>query len=863
VVPNAAPGPWYRRPWVYKAFAWSSVLVLAVTTVYWTVLSARLHEANADQLIDAYLFEDASTFQGALFPGAHTFLVKWPVFAMMSLFGHGPEVFMAVTILMVLATVGVLVYLLRRIEPRPLPFGLLCLALSSVLLLIPAQPYEGALLPANLAMSTTRNLEYALFIVCAYWSLQVVSLRSRRFWLLVALMSLLIASDKLFAVLAVGSGMILLILYLLFRRRAQAGFIARWLALGIAGFAGANILLFVLSGLGVTQIVNESNSSPFPLITSLQQLVLGIVYGIGAVMTNFGANPAHGAIVVRDIPGAVIEGLKSPAIIAYIVNGLLLVGALYAAVRQLLGGSVESAVRLSSILFASVLAAMAVFILTDHYYPVDSRYLAVELFALFIALAAYARGRRFRPRLAVWAVPVFVAAIGVGMAQAWQEYTGGQVALAARTQITRTVAGVIDSRHIQRLIGNYWDVTPVKAQARSELTIAPVSGCDQPLGALNSREWFKRTDVPSAFLAVRDVGAPTYNGCSLARISTLYGVPDDRVHVETGPARAKSEDPRVLLLLYPNGTRPLKEEPLEKPADRKVDPKSIQTSLAPRKLAALSGRSKCAATTLNVVAHEDDDILFMNPDVHGDILAGRCIRTIYLTAGDAGESTAYWQGREKAAKAAYADMYGVPDVWQDDREQVGDRFVAVSYLEQRPQVSLIFLRLPDGNIHGGGFSRTQHESLGRLLGGALPEIHTVEQGTGYTAAQLTALLSVVMAADQPDIIRGQNPDHPDDGDHSDHHAAGMLVRQAAAGYAAAHTVASYAGYPIAGQPANLPQEVLDRKQQTFLAYAKYDGAVCQSVQDCQQTYTYGSYMARQYRVPEAQPTAVAEAAPAL
>jgi hypothetical protein len=41
--------------------------------------------------------------------------------------------------------------------------------------------------------------------------------------------------------------------------------------------------------------------------------------------------------------------------------------------------------------------------------------------------------------------------------------------------------------------------------------------------------------------------------------------------------------------------------------------------------------------SMNIVAHEDDDILFLSPDLVHDIRHGRCVRTVFVTAGDAGK----------------------------------------------------------------------------------------------------------------------------------------------------------------------------------------------------------------------------------
>ena len=65
--------------------------------------------------------------------------------------------------------------------------------------------------------------------------------------------------------------------------------------------------------------------------------------------------------------------------------------------------------------------------------------------------------------------------------------------------------------------------------------------------------------------------------------------------------------------------------------------------------AAAAAAVTCAQRTLVVVAHEDDDLLFMNPDVQHDLAAGVCVTTVFLTAGDDGQSSDYWLGRELAS----------------------------------------------------------------------------------------------------------------------------------------------------------------------------------------------------------------------
>ena len=54
----------------------------------------------------------------------------------------------------------------------------------------------------------------------------------------------------------------------------------------------------------------------------------------------------------------------------------------------------------------------------------------------------------------------------------------------------------------------------------------------------------------------------------------------------------------------------------------------ISTKIASTKNA-LAAAGCPQGTTLNIVAHQDDDLLFLSPDLLHNIQAGRCVRTVY------------------------------------------------------------------------------------------------------------------------------------------------------------------------------------------------------------------------------------------
>ena len=94
-------------------------------------------------------------------------------------------------------------------------------------------------------------------------------------------------------------------------------------------------------------------------------------------------------------------------------------------------------------------------------------------------------------------------------------------------------------------------------------------------------------------------------------------------------------------------------------------------------------------SNMAIVSHIDDDLLFMNPDIRNSIRSGGAHTTVYVTAGDAGNNAAYWQGREAGAKAAYrvdnasevdpAWLAGVASVGVTTAGLAGIVFVATQY----------------------------------------------------------------------------------------------------------------------------------------------------------------------------------------
>ncbi|KAL2869445.1 PIG-L family deacetylase [Aspergillus lucknowensis] len=251
--------------------------------------------------------------------------------------------------------------------------------------------------------------------------------------------------------------------------------------------------------------------------------------------------------------------------------------------------------------------------------------------------------------------------------------------------------------------------------------------------------------------------------------------------------------------------------------------------------------------TLSIVAHPDDDFLFINPDILHDIANGFNVRTVYLTSGDGGESWPYWTGRQAGALAAYAQMAGVESVWDEGDIGVEGKDIPLYTLRDHPSVSLAFMHIPDGSIDGNGFPATGQESLEKLWKGAIPRIRTVdESGTTYSRDELINTLTQIINDYQADSLNSLDYLHDyGTGDHSDHTSAGLFTNTAAIPSNFPGDVIAYRGYPIKYDPPTIGGDDLVRKKEAFYTYASYDPAVCASDASCQGT-EYELWLPRLY-----------------
>lgn len=278
-----------------------------------------------------------------------------------------------------------------------------------------------------------------------------------------------------------------------------------------------------------------------------------------------------------------------------------------------------------------------------------------------------------------------------------------------------------------------------------------------------------------------------------------------------------------------------------------------------------------SASYAQVVAHPDDDILFMNPDLADSIRSGAEVTSIYLTAGESDVVPAgrYAAGRQNGTRSAFAGMAAVPDEWAREVLPVpGRRSVEVDTLRDRPNVRLVFVNLPDDNnprVAGGkhALQRLWHDRTGLVRVRTLrPEGSPIRDGAVYDRAAVLSTLAVLYERFAPTILRTQDP-QPDERyqpqwgrhhNHPDHVAVARFAREAAGRYDSreARTV-HYRDYNIADAPLNLAPAVVARKREVFARYAVHDPMV--SAEEPYATWLRGM----RYRWPRGDDWAAADA----
>ena len=271
-------------------------------------------------------------------------------------------------------------------------------------------------------------------------------------------------------------------------------------------------------------------------------------------------------------------------------------------------------------------------------------------------------------------------------------------------------------------------------------------------------------------------------------------------------------------------------------------------------------RPACAgARAMSVWAHEDDDLLFAGTQLPQVLASGGCIRTVFLTDGDAGRGRDYARGRVEGIHRAYDVLRGASSPWTETEVTLpSGATVSVHQPVDDTRVSLVFLHLPDGNLNGQGYPATGEVSLAKLAADKVAALPPSTGGAPLSWSAIVASLRDLIGAYQPESFFTHVPGSANalaKGDHADHAITGIIARKAWFSDDRGGATIMYAmGYQSAQRPANLSGDVLRHKIAVFRTYAADDPVIrgCSDDASCLAVPRFGGWLGREYLFTEAQ-----------
>lgn len=261
---------------------------------------------------------------------------------------------------------------------------------------------------------------------------------------------------------------------------------------------------------------------------------------------------------------------------------------------------------------------------------------------------------------------------------------------------------------------------------------------------------------------------------------------------------------------------------------------------------------------LAFVSHQDDDLLFMNPDLENTMHAGGCVQVVYLTASDRGEGEGYMLGRERGVRAAYAYSAAVANQWTQGVAAFKSKRILRFTLDLNRRVSLMHVRIRDPWLGKGWGSLTPLSRVESVPGQIARSIGSHPET--YSRAELVALIAAIIKDYEPTTVRHMDASiavpytslcwrcvgH----DHPDHIASARLVLDALKTAPGNYAEVGYVDYPTQERSANLTASEVANKSNVFRQYASNDYRYCPGSQAvCKEPAgTAASWVGRAYYV---------------
>lgn len=203
------------------------------------------------------------------------------------------------------------------------------------------------------------------------------------------------------------------------------------------------------------------------------------------------------------------------------------------------------------------------------------------------------------------------------------------------------------------------------------------------------------------------------------------------------------------------------------------------------------------ADTLIIIAHFDDDMIFMQPELYSALASGRSLTTVYVSSGDQLHGGARAAHTFMAARMGYSSVTGSRD-WSCGHVWLAGSPAEHCRLRDRP-VAMIALGIADGEKFGELVYSPLH-----LVEGRVPDLPILGRIEGRaTVASTIAELSEVIALTRPAEIHALDLASTHGYDHSGHLFSAAFALWAAADARYDGPIRWHRGYSVDPEPPTL------------------------------------------------------------
>ena len=239
----------------------------------------------------------------------------------------------------------------------------------------------------------------------------------------------------------------------------------------------------------------------------------------------------------------------------------------------------------------------------------------------------------------------------------------------------------------------------------------------------------------------------------------------------------------------------------------------------------ISPRANCHGVRLvTIVAHMDDDLLFVDPAISQTLRSGGCVTSIYMIGGAGGGNFQYVLQREQASQAAYSRIIGANTTWTAKIITAGSANLMMLNADSKPELSFVYIRVKGGGVREGDVPLANMFDLGEQLNSWPYTNDLMVQGpvNTFSKASLTATLTVLINGFGATTVYALNPDTLPYVEHPDHIYSARFAREALRAIGRNIPVFYHETYSSSSSPPNVDPAWTQFKRDVVGTYLQYD-----------------------------------------